>query len=723
MATLTSSFTGSTAIDLAAAAAHGVSSATSALSLATAAYDRAEIQAFAGFSTRTSTLVAGSYANGDSATLAGSNLLANASYPVVAAPAVIHRLDYRFSGGESVRLTGDWSRSFVDWPFLGNVDRADVTVFGGTVSFTGIRLPPNVAVGGTWGFDGVPVVGAGRLGSVAFSQGETVLLLGGTLQGTTQSLQGVLESTIVGTVNTIQLTSGTMAMTLTGVNLAYADVVVARDSLSAVLAQALSGNDVVTGTKASEMLEGWDGDDTIDGGAGFDTLVGGAGNDLLVGGADSDILIGGAGDDVYVLDRPTDAVAEDPDGGVDLVRLAFTASASDTLASNVENGTIVGAAGVTVTLFGNSLANVLAGSAQADRLEGGGGADTLQGAAGNDTLSGGAGDDLLQGGTGADTYAFGIGGGHDVVRENDATAGTVDTVVIAAGSGNLAGGVRMARGAADGSDLVLTIVSGDAGEIEDTLTIAGFFDRDALSAGGAIEQLRFSDGDFTLSTAQILAQLVKAGAADDAIRGYAGNDLIDGLQGDDLIRGVAGHDTLVGNLGDDQLDGGAGSDLLRAGAGRDTLEGGDGNDLLEGGSEADDLRGGAGADFLLGGDGDDVLAGGAGMDTLVGGAGDDTLTGGAQADRFVLNSLDGRDEITDFAPGLDRIAIHRAVFTAVTASAGTPTDLAGLGGAFAYDGATGALSYDADGAGGADPVVIATLSPDLALARDFLVIG
>jgi hypothetical protein len=58
----------------------------------------------------------------------------------------------------------------------------------------------------------------------------------------------------------------------------------------------------------------------------------------------------------------------------------------------VENGTIVGAAGVTVTLFGNALANVLTGSAQADRLEGRDGADTLQGAAGNDTLSGGAGE-------------------------------------------------------------------------------------------------------------------------------------------------------------------------------------------------------------------------------------------------------------------------------------------------------------------------------------------
>ena len=55
--------------------------------------------------------------------------------------------------------------------------------------------------------------------------------------------------------------------------------------------------------------------------------------------------------------------------------------------------------------------------------------------------------------------------------------------------------------------------------------------------------------------------------------------------------------------------------------------------------------------------GNDTLNGGAGNDILFGGAGNDILTGGAGADQFVFlaNSNSGKDVITDFEAGIDKV--------------------------------------------------------------------
>jgi serralysin len=94
------------------------------------------------------------------------------------------------------------------------------------------------------------------------------------------------------------------------------------------------------------------------------------------------------------------------------------------------------------------------------------------------------------------------------------------------------------------------------------------------------------------------------------------------------VWGGAGPDTLYGDSGDDVLDGGIG---------RDALYGGNGNDKLFGGADAD------------------VLNGGDGADRISGGAGDDILTGGSGNDVFVFAELGGRDSVTDFRRGQDKI--------------------------------------------------------------------
>jgi hypothetical protein len=90
---------------------------------------------------------------------------------------------------------------------------------------------------------------------------------------------------------------------------------------------------------------------------------------------------------------------------------------------------------------------------------------------------------------------------------------------------------------------------------------------------------------------------------------------------------------------------------------QDELFGGAGDDVLDGGDGDDKLFGEQGNDTLLGGSGQDELQGGIGDDLLNGGQGDNTLTGGAGSDTFVISRL-GKNRITDFEDGIDRLALE-----------------------------------------------------------------
>jgi VCBS repeat-containing protein len=77
---------------------------------------------------------------------------------------------------------------------------------------------------------------------------------------------------------------------------------------------------------------------------------------------------------------------------------------------------------------------------------------------------------------------------------------------------------------------------------------------------------------------------------------------------------------------------------------------------------ADSFVGGNGKDVLDGGNGADSLSGGNGADVLLGGRGDDFLVGGAGADVFVFNADFGKDVVSDFTRGLDRLQFDKDVF-------------------------------------------------------------
>ena len=82
---------------------------------------------------------------------------------------------------------------------------------------------------------------------------------------------------------------------------------------------------------------------------------------------------------------------------------------------------------------------------------------------------------------------------------------------------------------------------------------------------------------------------------------------------------------------------------------------------LTGSSKNDTLIGGTGKDTLYGNSGDDYLSGGAGNDSLNGGSGDDTLKGGAGKDVFVYSKNGGKDIITDYTSGEDKIKITGSI--------------------------------------------------------------
>ena len=247
--------------------------------------------------------------------------------------------------------------------------------------------------------------------------------------------------------------------------------------------------------------------------------------------------------------------------------------------------------------------------------------------------------------------------------------------------------------------------------------------------------------------------------AAETLVGGEGNDVIDGRGGSDLLLGAGGNDYLIGRDGDDRLDGGANYDQMDGGAGNDVYvvdHGGDliverigeGNDtvlssvswvlspevenLTLTGTVSVDGTGSWRDNQLVGNAAVNRLDGREGNDLIDGGQGADVLTGGLGADVFAFTSplgLGNVDAILDFQPGVDRIALDDAVFAGLAAGA-LPAEAFSVGAAAAdsddrivYDPATGTLSFDADGLGGADAVVFATVQPGLAIgAGDFVVV-
>ncbi len=88
------------------------------------------------------------------------------------------------------------------------------------------------------------------------------------------------------------------------------------------------------------------------------------------------------------------------------------------------------------------------------------------------------------------------------------------------------------------------------------------------------------------------------------------------------------------------------------------LQGNNAKDTITGSRFNDVIVGGNADDILSGFDGNDSINGGNGCDLLTGGRGNDILTGGLGADDFIFGINFGKDIITDFCKGQDKIDLR-----------------------------------------------------------------
>lgn len=150
------------------------------------------------------------------------------------------------------------------------------------------------------------------------------------------------------------------------------------------------------------------------------------------------------------------------------------------------------------------------------------------------------------------------------------------------------------------------------------------------------------------------------------INGTISADRLVGGNDEDILNGNDGNDTVFGGYFDDIVNGDSGDDRLFGGYHDDTMDGGSGDDRLFGGYHDDIIDGGSGDDLLFGGGHNDLLNGGSGNDSLRGDMGEDTLTGGDGADRFIFDSLDSLDLITDFDSNQGDKIVFDTAMTGIT---------------------------------------------------------
>lgn len=151
------------------------------------------------------------------------------------------------------------------------------------------------------------------------------------------------------------------------------------------------------------------------------------------------------------------------------------------------------------------------------------------------------------------------------------------------------------------------------------------------------------------------------------------------------------------------------------------------DDSVFGKGNKDKVFGLAGNDLLNGGGGDDTLDGGLGEDVLSGGKGKDRLFGQAGADgfRFDASLKQPPDKIIDFVADDDTILLSRRVFKALSEGP-LPATAFNAGGKKDGDDRIlyrdGKVSYDGDGKGGDDPVLVAKVVGNPSLTSDHFVV-
>ncbi|MCB4824882.1 family 16 glycosylhydrolase [Roseicella aerolata] len=351
-------------------------------------------------------------------------------------------------------------------------------------------------------------------------------------------------------------------------------------------------------------------------------LAGTAWNDAIWMPGGGATVSGGAGDDLYHLYSLQDQVVELPDQGIDTIVSYVSAFL---LPAHVENLMVQNASS---SGTGNALANI------------------IRGGAGSQTLDGGAGNDLLIGGAGADVFVMQPGTGRDLIADFE---NGVDALWIGDGFGQFTSfAAVVAAMTQSGSDVVLRLSGTDAVTFQGK-TLDAFSLRDFILPTMTVTPGFNAIGTWLAASAPPTNWLGWASsAAGTSLSGSGSNDMIWTPGGGATVSGGRGDDTYhLYNMQDQVLelpDEGIDTVLsylpaYRLPANIENLAVQSANSAGTGNERAN------------------ILAGRAGSQTLDGGAGNDILTGGTGADVFVMQAGTGRDLITDFEHGVDRLVI------------------------------------------------------------------
>jgi subtilisin-like proprotein convertase family protein len=356
--------------------------------------------------------------------------------------------------------------------------------------------------------------------------------------------------------------------------------------------------------------------------------------------------------------------------------------------------------------IGGDGADRITGNALANILWGGRGDDTIAAGGGDDTLSGGLGADRLDGGAGLDRALFDVlraaaifawdgatllvNDGHGIDRlDGIETLVFLDVTIDVAGllppvapadapaalkftqstlSATGAGLAHLATAPPAGSTAVLRPaelgIAGLAPATQVTLASAadGALTVRLDSAWNTLKVATVTDTDGgRISVANFVEVLVDLSAAsrDSVI------EVLDAKRAS--VLGGAGADVIFVRALSNSFDGGN-TILVDAGAGDDRIS------LVAASSRTVfRVEGGQGADVItITGPTADIVAGGAGDDRIDAGAGNDRIAGGLGADTHVFRTGSGRDQVSDFADGIDRVALLGIAPTAVqfTAASG-----------------------------------------------------
>ena len=435
---------------------------------------------------------------------------------------------------------------------------------------------------------------------------------------------------------------------VTASSLSSTDFVVNPDA-PGTLYNGSAGDDDLTGSNLDEQFFGFAGNDTLIGLGGQDLLDGGEGNDQLDGGAGNDTLVPGTGNDTVTGGEGT--------GDADMLVYADLSGPITVTYSGDETGSVSGNSNDTFEEI-----EILSLTNQGDTVDASAtsGGVTVHAAAGDDSVTGGTGNDSLVGGAGADSIDGGLG--IDIVDYGSSDAGVTITLDGSAGSGGHASG-----------DLIT-----------------------------GVEVVIGSDHD-DFVVGNVAANTLTGSTGSDNLFGEAGNDSLSGGADNDSLYGGTGNDTLSGGTGNDRYFVDSAGDVVSEGADegidlvttavsfvlpdeveQGSMQGTDDIDLT-GNALSNFITANAGANTLSGMGGADRLIAGEGDDTLIGGAGNDILEGQGGADRFVLESGGGDDQVRGWETGLDLL------------------DFTGIGLRFtdlriSESGADALIAYDIDGA-------------------------